>query len=104
LDAVHQPRFIDRSVPYIHATLLDEGIYHCSMSTTYRILHSVGEVGERRDQATRPAHVKPELCATGPRQVFAWDIVRHEALWKPCGDERAPPLACRSTSTKLRAA
>ena len=42
----------------------------------YRILHSVGEVGERRDQATRRAQVKPELCATGPRQVFAWDITK----------------------------
>lgn len=76
LDAIHQPRFIDRSVPYIHATLWDEGTYHCSISTKYRILHSVGEVGDRRDQATRPARVKPELCATGPRQVFAWDITK----------------------------
>jgi putative transposase len=76
LDAIHEPRFIDRSVPYIHATLWDEGVYHCSMSTKYRILHSVGEVGERRDQATRPARAKPELCATGPRQVFAWDITK----------------------------
>ncbi len=76
LDAVHEPRFVDRSVPHIYATLLDEGTYHCSMSTMYRILHGVGEVGERRDQATRPAHVKPELCATAPRQVFAWDITK----------------------------
>ena len=70
LDAAHEARFIDRSVPYIHATLLDEGSYHCSMSTMYRILHSVGEVGERRDQATRPAHVKPELCATASAPSF----------------------------------
>lgn len=76
LDAVHQPRFVDRSVPYIYATLLDEDVYHCSMSTMYRVLHRVGEVGERRDQAIRPAHVKPELCATAPRQVFAWDITK----------------------------
>ena len=76
LDAVHQPRFANRSVPHIYATLLDEGTYPCSTSTMYRVLHSVGEVGERRDQATRPAHVKPELCATGPRQVFAWDITK----------------------------
>jgi len=76
LDAVHEDRFIDRSVPYIHATLLDEGTYRCSMSTMYRILHSVGEVGERRDQATRPAHLKPELCATAPGQVWAWDITK----------------------------
>ena len=64
LDAVHQMRFVDRSVPYIYATLLDEGLYYGSISTIYRILHSVGEVGERRDQATRPTHVKPELCAS----------------------------------------
>lgn len=76
LEAIHQPRFVDRSVPHIYATLLDEDTYLCSMSSMYRILHSVGEVGERRDQATRPAHVKPELCATGPRQVFAWDITK----------------------------
>lgn len=76
LDAIHQQRFVDRSVPYIHATLLDEGTYLCSMSTMYRILHSVGEVGERRDQATRPAHVKPELCATAPGQIWAWDITK----------------------------
>jgi putative transposase len=76
LDAVHQPRFIDRSVSYIYATLLDENIYHASISTIYRILHSVGEVGERRDQATRLAHVKPELCATAPNQVWCWDITK----------------------------
>jgi len=76
LNAVHDPRFVDRSVPHIYATLLDEGLYHCSISTIYRILHSFGEVGERRDVATRPAHVKPELCATGPRQVFSWDITK----------------------------
>jgi len=76
LDAVHQTRFIDRSVPYIYATLLDENLYYASISTMYRVLRSVGEVGDRRDQATHPAHVKPELCATAPNQVWAWDITK----------------------------
>jgi putative transposase len=76
LSAIHEVRFINRSVPYIYATLLDEGCYYGSISTMYRILHSVNEVRERRDQATRPAHVKPELCATRPNQVFAWDITK----------------------------
>jgi len=76
LEHIHATRFIDRSVPHIYATLLDEGIYLCSMSTMYRILRRAGEVGERRDQATRPAHKKPELCATAPRRVFAWDITK----------------------------
>jgi putative transposase len=76
LDAIHQDRFVDRSVPYIYATLLDENLYYGSISTMYRVLRSVGEVGERRDQATRPAHIKPELCATAPNQVYAWDITK----------------------------
>jgi len=76
LDAVHEDRFIDRSVPYIYATLLDENRYYGSISTMYRVLNSVGEVGDRRDQAIRPAHVKPELCATAPNQVWAWDITK----------------------------
>jgi hypothetical protein len=76
LDAVHQERFVDRSVPHIYATLLDENRYYGSISTMYRVLHSVGEVGERRDQATHPAHVKPELCATAPNRVYAWDITK----------------------------
>lgn len=76
LDTIHQTRFVDRSVPYIYATLLDEGTYLCSISTMYRILHRVGEVGERRNQAVRPAHVMPELCATEPNQVYCWDITK----------------------------
>ncbi len=76
LNAVHEMRFIDRSVPYIFATLLDEGRYYGSISTMYRILRNVGEVRERRDQATRPAHVKPELCATAPNRVYTWDITK----------------------------
>ncbi len=76
LDSVHQERFINRSVPHIYATLLDENLYYGSIPTMYRVLHGVGEVGDRRDQATRPAHVKPELCATKPNRVYAWDITK----------------------------
>jgi putative transposase len=56
--------------------LLDENLYYGSISTIYRVLRSVGEVGERRDLATRPSYVKPELCATAPNQVYAWDITK----------------------------
>ena len=76
LDAVHEPRFVDRSVPHIYAALLDEARYVGSISTIYRVLRDAGEVGDRRDQATRPAHVKPELCALEPGRVWAWDITK----------------------------
>jgi putative transposase len=76
LDAVHEPEFADRSVPHIYAALLDDGRYLGSRSTMYRVLRAAGEVGDRRNQATRPAHVKPELCATEPGRVYCWDITK----------------------------
>jgi putative transposase len=76
LDLVHEPRFVDLSVPQVWATALDEGIYFCSRSTMYRILEAQGEVRERRDQLRRPVYTKPELLATGPNQVWTWDITK----------------------------
>jgi len=46
----------------------------------YRVLAAAGETRERRRQATHPAAKKPELCATGPNEIWSWDIERHEAL------------------------
>jgi hypothetical protein len=37
-------------------------------------------------------------------QIYLNGRVRHEAPWNPSGDERAPPLGCRSSLVKLRAA
>ena len=42
----------------------------------YRLLASVGENRERRRQRTHPAKKKPELMATGPNQVWSWDITK----------------------------
>jgi len=75
-DAAHEERFADLSVREIYATLLDEGVYLGSISTMYRVLRDAGETRERRQLATHPAHVKPELAATGPGQVWSWDITK----------------------------
>ncbi|MGH3469526.1 MAG: IS3 family transposase [Thermocrispum sp.] len=69
-------RFCDKSVAQTWATLLDEGTYLCSMSTMHRLLRAHGTAGERRRQATHPAKKKPELLATGPGQVWSWDITK----------------------------
>jgi len=74
LAVCHSERFCDASVREIYATLLDEGIYLASVASIYRILAEAGETRERRRQATHPARVKPELVATGPGQVWSWDI------------------------------
>lgn len=71
--------FCDKSVAQTWATLLDEGTYLCSMSTMHRLLRCPGAAGERRRQATHSAKKKPELLATGPGQIWSWDIERHEA-------------------------
>lgn len=76
LAVLHEPRFVDASPAQVWATLLDEGVYLGSQSTFYRLLRSVGEVRERRRQATHPARVKPELFAAGPNQVYSWDITK----------------------------
>jgi prepilin-type processing-associated H-X9-DG protein len=60
VDLLHEPRFFDI----------------CSQRTMYRILDSCGEVRERRDQLHRPTYTRPELLATGPNQVWSWDITR----------------------------
>jgi len=76
LDIVHSDRFIDRSPWAVYAALLDEGNYLCSVRTMYRILKEQGEVRERRNQLSHPVYPKPELLATGPNQVWSWDITK----------------------------
>lgn len=73
-DLLHEPRFADQAPAEIYATLLDEGRYHCSIRTLYRILGQLGEGQERRRQRRHPVYQKPELLATGPNQVWSWDI------------------------------
>ena len=73
---LHEERFQDRSPAAVQATLLDEGIYPCSSRTMYRILAERGETHERRDQRTHPVYHKHELLATGPNQLWSWDITK----------------------------
>jgi len=67
-------RFADQAPREVYATLLDEEQYLCSVPTMYRILRENQEVRERRNQLRHPGYVKPELVATGPNQVWTWDI------------------------------
>jgi putative transposase len=76
LDVLHSDRFVDRAPAAVFAALLDEGVYHCSTRTMYRILHDAHEVRERRNQLKHPNYKKPELLATAPNQVWSWDITK----------------------------
>jgi transposase InsO family protein len=74
LAVLNAPGYADLAIPQVWARELDEGRYWCSMSTMYRITRAAGQSRERRRQATHPPRVRPELVATGPSQVWSWDI------------------------------
>ena len=76
LSTLHEPRFADLAPAEIYATLLDEGRYLCSERTLYRVLAENAEVRERRDQLRHPHYAAPELLATGPNQLWSWDITK----------------------------
>ena len=42
----------------------------------YRLLAEAGETKERRNQRLPHVHAKPSLKATGPNQVWTWDITK----------------------------
>ncbi len=83
-EVLNSERFADQSPYEVYATLLDEGVYYCSIRTMYRILHESAEVQERRNQLRHPAYTKPELLATRPNQLWSWDItkLRGPATWQ----------------------
>jgi transposase InsO family protein len=76
LELLRAPRFADQAPAEVYASLLDEGVYLCSIRTMYRILAANQEVRERRDQLRHPAYKKPELLAQAPGEVWSWDITK----------------------------
>ncbi len=73
---LREPQYADLAPAEIYASLLDQGLYHCSIRTMYRILHAHDEIKERRRQLRHPTYQKPELLAEGPNQVWSWDITK----------------------------
>jgi len=83
LDLLHSEKYQDQAPYQVYATLLDDGIYHCSIRTMYRLLKKEhGSVKERRRQVMRPHYEKPELLATAPNQVWSWDITKLKSVTK----------------------
>ena len=73
---LNSERFWDCAPRDVYATLLDEGEYLCHWRTMYRILAEHDEVHERRNQRRSPVTIKPVLRATGPNQLWSWDITQ----------------------------
>ena len=76
LDQLNSERFADQSPRQVYSKLLDEGDYLCSVRTMYRVLDENQSSRERRNQLQHPNYQKPELLATGPNEVWSWDITK----------------------------
>jgi putative transposase len=74
LSTLNSDRFLDCAPRQVWTTLLDEDVYLCSWRTMYRLLHRNQAVKERRSVRRHPKYVRPELAASGPNQVWTWDI------------------------------
>ena len=75
IDTACDERFRNCTPYEIVATLAQEGTYLASVSTFYRILRAENKLHHRSE--SRPAtkrNAPPQLVATGPNQVFSWDI------------------------------
>jgi len=76
LELLCSERFQNMAPEAIVACLLDENTYLASPRTIYRILSRHKAVKERRNQLRHPDYKKPELLATGPNQLWSWDITK----------------------------
>jgi putative transposase len=76
LETLNSESFADLAPVQVYNQLLDAGQYLCSPRTMYRILDDHRQVRERRNVLRHPHYQRPELLATGPNQVWSWDITK----------------------------
>ena len=67
LGVLDSERFADVAPATVYATLLDEGRYHGSIRTMYRLLAAQNQTGERRNQR-QPSRLRQARAAGGPAQ------------------------------------
>ncbi|MGQ7848810.1 hypothetical protein ACUNV4_30250 [Granulosicoccus sp. 3-233] len=81
LATLRSPEHSNQPPAEVHQRLLEQGDAPCSMPPAC-IGFCAREAKTVNDAIRRPAqhHAIPRLKATGPNQVWTWDIVRHEAL------------------------
>jgi len=74
LSVANQPEFAHLCPHQLVPALADQGRYLASESTFYRVLRAADQLA-RRGKPKAPARARPQpLVATGPNQVWTWDI------------------------------
>jgi len=79
--AFTRPEIANLPIKVACATLMDQGQYPASPSTCARVL-AEREVGRRKEPRKAGKAKRPELLATGPGQVWCWDITWLDAPLK----------------------
>lgn len=74
LRVVNESRFASLPPTQIVPRLADEGRYLASESTVYRILREENQLAHRGRARAPCTRAVPRHCATGPNQLYAWDI------------------------------
>lgn len=74
LATVNSAEYRDLSPKQIVPRLADQGRYLASESTIYRLLRSEGQLAHRGRAKAPTRHQVKEHIATGPGQVWSWDI------------------------------
>lgn len=81
LAVVNEPRFAELPPARIVPMLADEGTYIASESSFHRVMRDAGQT-QHRGPAKAPRKRRPPSThvATGPRQVFCWDVTYLPAI------------------------
>jgi transposase InsO family protein len=74
LETINSPGYRDLSPKQIVPKLADEGQYLASESTMYRLLEQQDQLTHRERSRPRQSHRPKAHVATGPNQVWSWDI------------------------------
>ena len=74
LSVANSSEYRDLSPRQIVPQLADRGVFLASESTFYRLLRKAGQLVHREPSRPRTHHKPRELRATGPNQVWSWDI------------------------------
>ena len=75
IKVANEPEFADLPPSKIVPKLADKGIYIASESTFYRVLKAASQLSHRQKAKPTRQRQKPRaLTATGPNQIYSWDI------------------------------
>lgn len=74
-DTLYSETYCEQPPAEVHADLLEQGEYLCSVRTMHRILKADATHGDRRPQRPAQHHAMPRLLATQPHDVWTWDSV-----------------------------